>query len=320
VARHLLPLAAALATAFAFDQLCARKGLLPPGFRSAWRRGAAFVLLAALLWGAVFLPLGRLGEALVLDPSKITTPQLFVLHALMLAVVAAWFALGYLAPGALPAAPGALSPMAASAPPAGAEAPAQPAPPFLAVLATQLGFRAPDVGREIGLGLLLGVAAWGVVVAALIVIAIVVVALHGQDALPKEPPAIIPWIAALPIGVRLAVSLSAGFVEEAFFRGFLQPRAGIALSTALFALAHLSYGQPFMLVGITLLSLIYAFLVRWRQTIWPAIAAHTLFDGVQLLIIIPLALRVLGRAAAGAGKAAALVAHFLPALLGKLIC
>jgi hypothetical protein len=62
------------------------------------------------------------------------------------------------------------------------------------------------------------------------------------------------------------VSLSAGFVEEIFFRGFLQPRVGIALSTAFFVLAHVSYGQPLMLVGIALLSLIFGFLVRWRQT------------------------------------------------------
>jgi membrane protease YdiL (CAAX protease family) len=31
--------------------------------------------------------------------------------------------------------------------------------------------------------------------------------------------------------------------------------------------------------------------VRWRQNIWPAIAAHALFDSVQLLVIIPMALR-----------------------------
>ena len=65
-------------------------------------------------------------------------------------------------------------------------------------------------------------------------------------------------------------------------------------------LAHLSYGQPFMLIGIALLSLIYAFLVKWRQNLWPAIAAHALFDGVQLLVVVPLALRTLG-----AGKVAA---------------
>jgi membrane protease YdiL (CAAX protease family) len=155
----------------------------------------------------------------------------------------------------------------------------------------QFGLLAPNVPREIGLGLLLGVGAWGAVLVAAIVFAGIVVALGGEQALPKQPPALIPFLAALPWGLRLAISLSAGVVEELFFRGFLQPRVGIALSTMLFVFAHFSYGQPLMLVGIATLSLIYGLLVRWRQTIWPAIAAHALFDGVQLLVIIPMALR-----------------------------
>jgi len=122
-------------------------------------------------------------------------------------------------------------------------------------------------------------------------IALLLYALGAGDALPKQPPALVPFIAGLPIWVKVLISLSAGVVEEWFFRGFLQPRMGILLSTLLFALAHFSYGQPFMLIGITLLSLVYGLLVRWRQNIWPAIAAHTLFDAVQLLVIVPGVLR-----------------------------
>ena len=55
-----------------------------------------------------------------------------------------------------------------------------------------------------------------------------------------------------------------------------------------------------MLLGVTLLSLIYGGLVYWRQNIWAAIAAHTLFDAVQLLVVIPAALRVLPGEAGGA--------------------
>jgi membrane protease YdiL (CAAX protease family) len=182
-------------------------------------------------------------------------------------------------------------------------------------LVVQLGLAAPDVRREVLLGLLLGLGAWGAVLLALFAVAIAVWLVGGENALPK-PSAIVPWIAALPIAVRLLVSLSAGFVEEIFFRGFLQPRVGIALSTAGFVLAHVSYGQPIMLVGITLLSLIYAFLVRWRQTIWPAIAAHALFDGIQLLVIIPTALRLLPKSAVP--RAALAAAAGLPGLLGRL--
>ena len=167
-----------------------------------------------------------------------------------------------------------------------------PVPPTLGrQFAAQLGFRAPSPLAEIGFGLVAGFAIWFAVIAALFVIALVVTSLGGERYLPKQAPAMIPWIAGLPVGIRLLLSLSAGVVEETFFRGLLQPRVGIAFSTACFVLAHAAYGQPFMLVGVTLLSLIYAFLVRWRQNLWPAIVAHALFDAVQLLVVIPAALK-----------------------------
>jgi len=185
--------------------------------------------------------------------------------------------------------------VSAQAPLAAAPEPLPSRPPASLgrLFAEQLGLLAPNVPREIGLGVLLGIAAWVVVLTGMMAIGGVLYALGGDKAIPKAPPAMVSWIAALPILVRLSIRLSAGVVEEGFFRGFLQPRVGIVLSTGLFVLAHFSYGQPFMLIGITLLSLIYAYLVRWRQTIWPAIAAHALFDGVQLLVVIPGALKLM---------------------------
>ena len=47
----------------------------------------------------------------------------------------------------------------------------------------------------------------------------------------------------------------------------------------------------------TFLSVLSGALVRWRQSIWAAIAAHALFDAVQLLVIVPAALELLGRQA-----------------------
>jgi membrane protease YdiL (CAAX protease family) len=151
------------------------------------------------------------------------------------------------------------------------------------------------VPRELGLGILVGVASWFAVLLAALVLALVLYAFGAEGVAPKEPPELVVWIAALPFGIRLLACLSAGVVEETFFRGFLQPRIGIALSTVFFVLGHLAYGQPILLFGVTILSLIYGLLVRWRQTIWPAIAAHALFDGVQLLIVIPTTLKLLGK-------------------------
>ena len=337
--RILGPAAVALLATWAFDWLCRRRGLMPPGFRRPWRRVAASALVFFILWFGIFAPLGEIGLAEPkLDLSSISTPRLFLLHGMLVAVVLGWMVLGFAAvprqaPAAAPAPPPAaeipdlsdmppapeMPELAAIPPPGPAPAPASETPerssrpPFWHQFAAQLGLVAPDVSREVLIGLLLGICAWFVVLLALFAAALAIYAIGGEKALPK-PSAIVPWIASLPVLVRLMVSLSAGFVEETFFRGFLQPRMGIALSSGCFVLAHLSYGQPFMLLGITLLSLIYAFLVRWRQTIWPAIAAHALFDGVQLLVIIPMAMRLMGTSP-GAKPALAPVAA-----LAALIC
>lgn len=280
VLRFATPAVLALLTALLFDQLCWRKGLLPPGFGGnappgsrAWRSGVvrrslALTCLWAVLWMGVFSPLATLGQATEIDLSSVSTSQLFLLHFLFVLVLMIWYVLGFAG------VPGFGS--------AGRNG-----------WVAQFGFRTSSIGREVGIGLVVGVGAWVAVLMALTTVGLFLWWLGGADLLPTEPPEVVPWIAALPVVVRLLVSLSAGVVEETFFRGFLQPRVGLALSTALFVLAHASYEQPLMLVGVTLLSLIYGLLVIWRQTIWPAIVAHTLFDALQLLVIIPWALNLL---------------------------
>lgn len=264
--------------AFALDWLTARKGLLPPGFREPWRRGAAILVTGLLFWIGVTGPLSAIGQPPVEpDLTNLSTPQLFLLHVLMISTLLAWFALGFAGVRLAPA--------------SALELPAEV--PLARQLAAQFGFVAQSVPREIGLGLLLGVGAWVAVLAGIMAFALILYAIGAGDALPKQPPALIPFIAGLPIWVKILISLSAGVVEETFFRGFLQPRLGLLASTILFALAHFSYGQPFMLIGITVLSLIYGLMVKWRQNIWPAIAAHVLFDAVQLLVVVPGALRLI---------------------------
>ncbi|MDH3402835.1 MAG: CPBP family intramembrane metalloprotease [Acidobacteriota bacterium] len=268
-----------LAGALAIDWLGHRAGLTPPGFvvpegREArvWgalvRRSLAIMLLAAVLWLGVFGALATLGAAPPADLTGTGVGVLFLLHLVFAAAIVLWYLLGFAGFRSLS-------------------------------LPRVLGLETASLPRELLVGLGAGVGAWVVVIAVLLVVGLVIVATGGEDALPREPPAMIPWIAGLPIAVRLAVSLSAGFFEELFFRGFLQPRTGVALSTALFVLAHANYEQPLMLVGIALLSLIFAQLVRWRRNIWPAIVAHALFDAVQLLVVVPMALEFLERGEAG---------------------
>ncbi len=125
-------------------------------------------------------------------------------------------------------------------------------------------------------------------------IAGVLLAVGARDLLPTAPPEMVTFIVSQSVAVRAGAAISAGLVEETFFRGFLQPRLGIAFSSALFILAHFSYGEPFMLVGVALLSVVYGLLARARGNVWAAVAAHAVFDAVQLLVVVPWAVEQLG--------------------------
>jgi membrane protease YdiL (CAAX protease family) len=272
-----LPVLLGCGTALAIDRLTERAGLTPPNFlvsadapdadrrRAAALRSVALLLMAVVLWIAVFAPLSVLGQTEPVDTSALTVPQLFFLHCVFVVTLIAWFLLGFLGSGK----------------------------GLATTWARQLGFRTPALAREIGIGVVAGIAGWLGVIASLLAAATVLFWIGGEDAVPSQPPEVIGWVVALPVAIRVALSLSAGLVEETFFRGFLQPRVGVLLSSLLFVLAHLSYEQPFLLLGVGLLSLLFAYLVRWRQSIWAAITAHAVFDAVQLLIVIPAAMRFL---------------------------
>lgn len=260
----------ALAASLAIDWAAARAGLLPPGFRpehpaGAARRALATGLLCLVLWLAVFAPMTAAGQAPPDPLEQGPVWGLFALHGLFALFLLVWLVLGHDARH----------------------------------WTRELGLRTARPGVEAGLGLAAGLGAWLAVIATLVAVGLTLVALGEEDLLPSGPPAIVPWIASLPVALRLAVSVSAGVFEELFFRGYLQPRGGVAASTALFVLAHSSYQQPLMLLGVSLLSLIFAGLVWWRRNVLAAIVAHAVFDAVQLLVVVPRAVDVL--AAVGGG-------------------
>ncbi len=287
--RTIGPVVAALGAVLLFDHMTRRRGLDPPGFREPLRRIAATSLVAFCFYVGVFAAVGTIGRQGEIDLSQLSSWQLFALHGLFALTIVGWWMAGFLAvPRLVP------DMSAVAAEPVGETAARSAAGPSTGwrSFAEQLGMRTPNLRRELALGMVAGVGAWLAVLCAVFVFALVLSALSGEELLPQAPPAVIPWLAGRPILLRLAIAASAGLVEEAFFRGFLQPRIGIALSTLFFALAHLSYDQPIMLVGVTLLSLLYGLLTRWRQNIWPAIVAHFLFDAIQLLVVIPAVLEL----------------------------
>ena len=278
ILRSILPVLMALGVSLMIDAQMRRRGLLPPNFRAvaaagesvarrvAFLRTAAITLLALVFWLGVFAPIGQADDGTAPLPTELAVPDRFALHVVLVVTLALWYLLAF------GGAPGATTRWV-----------------------SQFGLGGDGIAREIGIGVVAGIAGWFAVIGLLLLVALVVYLLGGEEALPAQPPPVITLVVALPIAVRVGLSLSAGIVEELFFRGFLQPRCGVALSTILFVLAHLSYEQPFLLIGVSLLSVLFAALVLWRQNIWAAMTAHTVFDAIQLLFVIPNAIRILER-------------------------
>jgi membrane protease YdiL (CAAX protease family) len=102
-----------------------------------------------------------------------------------------------------------------------------------------------------------------------------------------EIPPLVREIVELSLLERLLLVLSAGVVEEAFFRAFLQTRTGLALSSLLFTASHASYGLPLMLAGVLTVSLVLGLLFQTRRNLLPCMIAHAVFDAIQLFLILP---------------------------------
>ena len=90
----------------------------------------------------------------------------------------------------------------------------------------------------------------------------------------------------------VAVPLLAALSEETFFRGLLQMEmarwrgqpVAIAVTSLLFGLAHLSYGQPLQVLIPFLLGLALGLLMMKTRNLLAPIAAHFTFNFAQLAV------------------------------------
>lgn len=156
-----------------------------------------------------------------------------------------------------------------------------------------LNVRKDHAGEAVMTGFAVGVGGWiGTIVLALAIALI----LMATGLIPKnpQPSPMIGWMASLPLWKKGAIVFSAMTVEEAFFRGWLQKRIGLVASTVLFALAHSGLGQPLLLIGVAIISLIIGFTFYRTKNLIPGIIAHGVFDGVQLFVVIPAVFRMTG--------------------------
>ena len=225
-------------------------------FQRRWRQTLAACLLVAILAVAVVAPVTAFGEWQDIDPDLIWFPTLFAGHVLLAGFLCAWWSLR-----------GDLSIFK-----------------FLSLSSAQLG----DKLRH---GVRAGCGGWILTVMVTSASAGLVAA-TGWMSEPTQIPPVMLWLAELPFLYKLVIVLVAMTVEEAFFRGFLQPRFGLIISSALFAMSHFNYGLPFMIVGVFTISLVIGRAFERSGDLLPCIIAHGIFDSVQLLIILPWAVRM----------------------------
>jgi membrane protease YdiL (CAAX protease family) len=64
----------------------------------------------------------------------------------------------------------------------------------------------------------------------------------------------------------LVLGLSAGISEELLFRGAVQPRLGLLLTTFMFALAHMQYGLTIATLEVFLIGLALGLMRNWSNT------------------------------------------------------
>ncbi len=77
--------------------------------------------------------------------------------------------------------------------------------------------------------------------------------------------------------VAIVLALSSGIGEEVLFRGAIQPRLGMVLSALLFTFLHAQYGFTWVLLGLFLIGMIFAWLAKNYGTM-SAVVAHVVYN------------------------------------------
>ena len=251
-----LLLGVALPIVAAIVVVAARRGAFRRDtFPDPRRRAGALVALGVTLAATTILPAFSLGRPI--DPARLSLLSILALQQLLA-----------LLPALLVAAGGATS-----------------APGFP---------RAVDAGplaRQARIGLVVGFAGWGLTVAAGLVV-LGVLRFAGVDEVRPIPP-LVRWLASQPFGSRLVLVAAAMTVEEVFFRSFLQRRLGAVPASILFLVSHGGYGDPLFFVGLLAITVVLSETFERTGSVVAPMVAHGVFDAVQLLVILPSAVRLI---------------------------
>jgi len=262
----LVAIAAALVLGLARRSRSPRLRLDLAAFPAPWRAALAATLLVGLTAAIVVQPLvGLVGTGATVEVEGASYAYLFRAHALLGGFLLAWWALaGFPSPAAF------------------------------------LSLPHREIAGRLALGVGAGLGAWAVTIGSMSIVGGGLLWLagglaagpDGAAAIAPDAAGVVPeageYLVGLSVPKRLLLVASAGVFEEAFFRGFLQPRAGLVLSSVLFTASHAGYGSPMLMIGVFLLSIVIGRLFRARQDVLPCMVAHSVFDAVQMLVVLPL--------------------------------
>jgi membrane protease YdiL (CAAX protease family) len=250
-----LLLGVALPIVAAIVVVAARKGAFRRDvFPNGRRRAGALVAFGVTLAATTILPAFSLGTPI--DPERLSLPSILALQQLLALFLLVWWLL----------------------------AGRPPVREFLA-LAT------PDPGRQVRVGLVVGLAGWGLTVAAGLVV-LGALRFAGLEEVRPIPP-LVRWLASQPFGSRLVLVLAAMTVEEVFFRSFLQRRFGAVAASILFLVSHGGYGDPLFFVGLLAITVVLSATFEKTGSVVASMVAHGVFDAVQLLLILPSVVRLI---------------------------
>jgi membrane protease YdiL (CAAX protease family) len=153
--------------------------------------------------------------------------------------------------------------------------------PLASIGLKPLGWRLALAGIMIGIGLL-----------ALITVTLQLLPAFGISVARSAAEA--KAIIALPLGTRMVIVITAGIVEETFFRGYPIERLGAVfgslpfaglLSLVIFAAAHISSWGMTQAVIAFMVGAFLTLLYLWRRNLLLNIIAHIVTDGIALVLI-----------------------------------
>lgn len=118
----------------------------------------------------------------------------------------------------------------------------------------------------------------------LVLLVILSIVLNALNLLDSKKVA--DFVRAQPAETLFVAVALAPIAEELFFRGYLQKRVGVVLSSALFAALHYSYGSIAEIVAAFFISILIGLELRKRGDLNSCILAHGAYNALTIFLVL----------------------------------